>query len=245
VNLTAFVNLRAGSFDLLPHLCRHLTALQVPRLIVAVNTTYVAGHESIEALSSPALPIVVHRYALDHGGGTNDDRMEDEQRAGAMAGISGWLMPLDLDEFPQFPAGLNDILNAADALGIRVIKGRLIDRFAKDGTLAPLRPDVPIDEQYPVRTEFTRLVLGGYTQKVMLCRSDVVLGTGHHNAHERHGTPIGAACDYTLEHFKWRAGLLERIHQTIDAGFASESYLREARLFLAMVERGPLPVTPI
>jgi hypothetical protein len=231
VTVTATVNLRGGSYDLLPHLCRHVLSLGVREMLVTVNTALTPEHEGVEACCPDGMTFRVARYRLEDGGRTNDDRLEDWYRSVLLEESEGrWVMPLDLDEFPSFPAPLGDVLSEADRLGIEVVKGRLIDRFSPSGSLTPL-DDRPIDEQYPVANEFTRDVLGGYTVKVMLCRRSVRLGTGHHGAVGCSGVPVPG--EYVLNHFKWRAGLIERTRETIARGFASDAYLREAQIVLA------------
>jgi hypothetical protein len=238
VTVIATVNLRGGDWDLLPHLLRHVHTLGVSTVVVTVNIFHTPDHESIEHCAPDGLNLVIGRYSLPDGGNTDDDRMEDQQRDRVLRCLDitprAWLMPLDLDEFHEYPATLAVILERADEMGIDVIKGRLIDRFAADGTLARLRPTPSVFEQYPIETEFTRNVLGGYTEKVMLCRRYVRLGTGHHGAHAAHGVPVGFCDDYRVHHFKWRAGLVERIRDTIERGFGSEAFIREAQKFLTM-----------
>jgi hypothetical protein len=72
MTIIATVNLRGGSYDLLPHLSAHLVSLGVSQLLVTVNTALTPDHEGIEQVCPDGLTYHVARYALEDGERTND-----------------------------------------------------------------------------------------------------------------------------------------------------------------------------
>lgn len=159
-----------------------------------------------------------------------------------IAGPSDWVVSADVDEFHEYPAPLAEIVAWCEREGHDVVQGPFIDRLPADGHLTELPPpEVSIDEAYPVQTEL-RHHIGGHTRNVnlggsvnlMLIRGDVMPGIGGHNAlpsDRSYSYALGGplwrfrrlaeprflfAMPFLVHHYKWTAGLLERLRERLD-----------------------------
>ena len=122
-----------------------------------------------------------------------------------------WLIPADLDEFIQFPTPLPELIAEMNHSGADYLTGRFRDRIARDGQLAPMKDQPTLWEQYPLECEFSARLVQCLCTKVVLCRGNCALGSGHHFV-------VSAARELTgrsaaVHHFKWRAGLLEALRR--------------------------------
>jgi hypothetical protein len=120
-----------------------------------------------------------------------------------------WSAQADLDEFYEYPLPLAEL--AATAGDANCVQGFFVDRIAADGSLPPIRDDIPIAEQFPVETRITKRILGGYDRKLMLSRGFHCLARGHHTMPEervfsRNGRVL---------HYKWNAVVLDHLAERL------------------------------
>jgi hypothetical protein len=124
-------------------------------------------------------------------------------------GDDEWAIIADLDEFTEFSASISSILQLADGEGADVVRGIMYDRFSADGRLIDFGPEAELSKVYPVRSRFTRDVMGGTDYKGVLVKGRLtpVPKSGHHQF-------IGEKiCSQELEisHYKWSARAIDRV----------------------------------
>lgn len=140
-----------------------------------------------------------------------------------------WVWTVDSDEFVSLDPGFLSqlIVSPYDYLG-----GTLIDRFAPLGALNPVLGTTSIFAQFPVQALFTADILKGSSTKVPLSRPVVRLGPGLHRVLEDPASVKRAELAVPVHHFKWTAGLVERIESRLASQFSCAQYQEEARYLL-------------
>jgi hypothetical protein len=116
------------------------------------------------------------------------------------------------------------------------VRGWIVDRLALGGELKPVLPSPSIFEQFPVEGHVTANLLGAWTQKIMLCRKRVRIkgGTRHDTENAYYDrVPIGDGSQYRVLHFKWLAGLPERLEQRLRETGTAGAYHRECTALLS------------
>ncbi len=137
-----------------------------------------------------------------------------------------WCLTCDLDEFHDYGGRFFDVLPPGP---FDHVFGVLVDRFALDGF--PPLTRAPLDEQFPVRTAFTRLALQGQDAKILAVKG-VHVRPGHHRCQGTRG-----AGPVPVDHYKWDASVLPRL-----AGPRGNAWSdREAARFQALRAGGRLP----
>src|SRR5712672_2284804 len=63
---------------------------------------------------------------------------------------SEWALVVDLDEFVEFPSGIDGIIADAESERATVVRGIMWDRFARDGRVAGFQPTSNLKSVYPV-----------------------------------------------------------------------------------------------
>ena len=88
----------------------------------------------------------------------------------------------------------------------------MIDMVAADGSLKEVEPDVPIEEQFPIKTRLTANIVRGFTAKMCIFRSHLDVPCGHHGHHTaRHPTVT-----IPVYHYKWTKDCDERLIKKIE-----------------------------
>jgi hypothetical protein len=196
--------------DLLGHFVDHYFRLGLDELHVVVSEDS-QMQRSAEMMARDRR-IVVHPRHRDAMGEEIKTHTERDVLS-AVVSRNDWVMHLDLDEFHQYPCDLRRLVAAMDEANIPLVSGDLVDRIAEDGGLHPVRPIKSIFAQFPVGCGITRSWLSLPCAKVMVCRGWVKLYYGRHHA-ENAGSfspAIGTAPQYRVHHFKWFAGITERL----------------------------------
>ena len=105
-----------------------------------------------------------------------------------VAQAGDWIVNADVDEFHEYPAPLNEVLDWCGERRITAVQGPFIDRIAVDGALATVRTAPPLAEQFPVCAEAMIHIAGlsgGHdrygTVKLMLHRAEVKPSRGGHH----------------------------------------------------------------
>jgi hypothetical protein len=173
--------------------------------------------------------------------GTEDEARQTHKQLREMGMTDGDLYSvIDLDEFWKPPCPVAELVRRMESAGLPYCIGRMIDRFAADGSLAELRPGDDIWTRYPIESKFTRAVLVGGDNKVFLARGNQIISNGHH---EVFGRPVIEAPgilggDLYCHHFKWRHGLIERMKRILATSkpVLSTAWESEARRCLSIIE---------
>jgi hypothetical protein len=162
--------------------------------------------------------------------------VEDEQRrvdrfsdyCAAELGRQPFVLAADSDEFISRPRAAAELLVASS---YDFVPGMLVDRFALAGQVAPIDgvPDLP--SAFPLCTHFTWGALGGLVSKVPVSRPGLRFRTGLHGV-EGQEQLRAPPWWIPVDHFKWHAGVIERIRARLARGWGGEPYLRECRAFL-------------
>jgi hypothetical protein len=146
-----------------------------------------------------------------------------------------YVLYLDCDEFQEYPAPLKEIVAEMDRRDLWAARGWFVDRLASDGTFRPITNEPTLDEQFPIKCHVTRNIVGGWDQKIMVCRGRVRLMEGHHDTfNATYGIePIPGA--YRVHHYKWTRGVVERMRYRA-AGEVCSAYQRETQLILQLAK---------
>lgn len=224
---------------LLPHFLAHYAALGAHRIVVAVRSPERGElYEAAVAAASCYPARVVWRESTLFA---DSDRAAVEEELLRDEGVDqdDYVIYADLDEFPEYPAALAEIVADMNAHHDWALRGWIIDRVAEDGTLAPIAEQPSLGKQFPLACDITDGLLRGWRQKIVLCRFRVQLEGG-----VRHDTinawyervPIGTSEDYVVNHFRWTAGLERRVEARLSA-WIGPSYRRECEDLLAYLRR--------
>ena len=174
----------------LPHFLAHYQSLGVrPEDIHVIlnaadpTTPALAEAEAILAERGAAPP---ERWIAPY----TSDAMWAERRAvqARVAAPDDWILNADADEHHAYPALPAEIAGYCTAKGYDCVQGVMIERFAADGTLAAVRPEPGLAEQFPVAAEAAIALFGRRrgsgldgTVKLMLHRGSVFPSRGGHN----------------------------------------------------------------
>jgi hypothetical protein len=124
-------------------------------------------------------------------------------------GPEEWVLIVDLDEFIEFPRSIASITGAADRMGANVVRGIMIDRFARDGQPVTLTSHSNLSSLFPVKSRFTHEVMGGSDHKGVLVKGHLIPTAGV--AHHRFDNEWPATERLEISHYKWIAGVLDRL----------------------------------
>lgn len=120
-----------------------------------------------------------------------------------------WCAVADLDEFYEYPLPLAEL--AATAGNANCVQGWFVDRVAPDGSLPPIRNDLPIAEQFPIEARITKRILGGYDRKLMLTRGFQCVARGHHTMPNERPFPRTGR----VLHYKWNSVVLDHLAERL------------------------------
>jgi len=221
--------------DLIPHFLAHYTRLGVHRILLVVRTP--KQNDILFSALEHAKGYDANVYWFSAARFADSDKADVEQFVLRETGVgpNDYIMHLDVDEFQEYPAPLCDIVTAMNQADDWALRGWVVDRVAEGGVLAPIRSVPSIGEQYPFGCDLTLEVLRAWTQKIVLCRGRVRLqgGVCHDtwNAYYER-VPVGRPDEYLVHHFKWTAGLLDRIRERLRTAALGSAYERECQRIL-------------
>lgn len=203
------------SYDvsLLPHFVSYYRSLGVEEFAISVLEQRPGIRAEAEALAA-TLGAGIHLYGAaewEKRRGVEGANKDELRRRVAQPG--DWLIPADLDEFIQFPAPLPALIDELRGADAQYVTGTFRDRLAPDGVLTATEPAPAIWEQYPLEAAVTERLAQGLCTKVILCREDCELSSGHHFVCGAMQAWNGARG--TVHHFKWRAGLVEALQRRV------------------------------
>ncbi len=217
-----FASVIGADIDLLDAAIRHYRDL-------GVEYFHIARHvESIDDPEFQRSRDILARSGLSfssvHQGPWDEDLNSYLIRAQMRRHPNDWWVVADLDEFHVYDRPLTEIIASCKRGGYDHVVGALLDRVAADGSLAPLKPDESIWDQYPFAGLITLQIPKAGTSKVTLARGDVHLRTGQHRAFE--GRPMPAESAFPqVHHFKWTDSVLSRLTRRVEAYGSGEWHL--------------------
>ncbi|AMV40975.1 hypothetical protein [Planctomyces sp. SH-PL62] len=222
---------------LLPHFLEHYDRLGVRRTFVVVRTPTRGALAARAAEAAAGRPAAATWVECDRFADPEKAAVEERVLRAAGVDADDFVMRLDLDEFHEYPAPLAEVVGPLGRRRDRAVRGRLVDRVAEGGVLAPVRPDPDLGLQFPIGCELTGGALGGWTQKVMICRAGARLRGGVN--HDALGVsyeppPAGPGDGYLVHHFKWTEGVASRLRSRLGEADVGPEYRRECRRFLEL-----------
>ncbi|HEV2968859.1 MAG TPA: glycosyltransferase family 2 protein [Pirellulales bacterium] len=208
--------------SILPHFLQHYRDLGVDRILLGAETrAYDEAHFIAKSFDVQVAPFRQKRF-------NDPGNQELEELLLRLHGVEDddYVLYLDCDEFQEYPAPLKAVVAEMDKRNIWAARGWFIDRLAPDGKFRPILPAPSLDRQFPVKCHATRNIVGGWDQKIMICRGRVRLKGGHHdtfNAMYDIEPILGA---YRVHHYKWTEGVEDRMSYR-GQGSTSPIYHRE------------------
>jgi hypothetical protein len=194
---------------LLAHFVRHYAALGFTDVVLAAgdlcrDIPWATIREAADDATVHVEPL--YGGVFDNG---RDTAILNGLRARYVEDRHEWSAQADLDEFYEYPLPLADL--AATAGEANCVQGWFVDRIAADGSLPPIRDDVPIREQFPVETEITKRILGGCDRKLILTRGFQSVARGHHSMPDERLFPRSGR----VLHYKWNAIVLDHLSERL------------------------------
>lgn len=246
-NIKLFVRsaIRNGPVDLLPHWLRHYKMFGVEKFALTVHGGCQAGN--IDQIRAALREIDVDADLNIRAETWQDDEVEMEimpshlRRIGCN-GRDCWVMHADLDEFSELPMPANELAERIEHGGYQAFVGNFIDRVTEDGSLIAAKPDTDLRLQYPIGCHISVRLAGCWGQKVMLSRSDIRVGGGHHSA-AAESTHWLRGLGH-VHHFKWREGVVERLEWALgNTSSRDAQWGKEAMVFMDLIRpTGKLPI---
>jgi len=192
---------------LLPQFLSHYTRFGVREFHIAVPPQLANEALRVSADHSVALYTALDVDDSVTGGTAAVSAMRDAEQ-----GEDEWVVVVDLDEFVEFRGPIADLLPSVEAEDANVVRGVMLDRFALDGQPTPVRNDVPIDRQYPVRARFIPTVMNGADYKGVLVKGRLRAAVAHHIFE---GERVYSQ-QLEISHYKWTESALERLQRAYE-----------------------------
>jgi len=213
---------------LLLHFVRHYAALGFTKIVIAAST--LCAEIDWDPIRTAAAGAEIHVEPLYPGvfDTARDTAILNGIKARYVEDRDEWSAQTDLDEFYEFPLPLGEL--AATAGDANCVQGLFVDRIAADGSLPPIRDDVPIAEQFPVETRITKCILGGNVRKLMLTRGFQNIAQGHQRMNDEHlFRPDGRVL-----HYRWNSVVLDHLTERIAMREQTgDKWTQESERFLA------------
>jgi hypothetical protein len=223
---------------LLPHFLAHYERLGVDRILIVVRTSERDNLFEYARAATAASRAEASWSPCEHF--ADGDKAAVERAVLLAAGMKpdDFVMHLDLDEFHEYPAPLREIVAALGRRRNWAVRGRMVDRVASSGMLAPVLPVPDLGTQFPIGCDLTGALLDAWTQKIMLCRGRTELkgGLNHDTCNAVYDVvPAGCTEDYVVHHFKWTEGVVARLRDRLDGAVIGPEYRRECVKFLETI----------
>lgn len=146
-----------------------------------------------------------------------------------------WILYADLDEFQEYPHGLEYHINYCQENNIDFLEGRMIDRISSTGDLIPLDEKNDIERQFPLGGYLTSNLLKAWDKKIVLAKAKLTVGGGHHlfldrvsqQPHPYKRVLNSYSTGINVHHFKWDSNLLTRMENYIKLPDDSLFYWRK------------------
>jgi hypothetical protein len=216
---------------LLPHFVRHYSALGFTDWVVAVHSACApVDWDALGAVSSMRIHRVpCYRWTPK---GMRDTQLINGLRAMHIGSSDEWHAVADIDEFHEYPLPLKELAETAKLSNC--VAGEFVDRLAADGSLASIRDDIPISEQFPVRSRLSHILLRSVCRKIILCREEQSLSGGHHKMFNERIFGVQGF----VHHYKWNSDAID--HMALEGPSARDKlpgYIRSVRTFLDYIKQ--------
>jgi hypothetical protein len=154
-----------------------------------------------------------------------------------IATSSPWIVSADLDEFHEFPDGLHSLVSFLESHSLDFTRGCFVDRMARNG-FPEVQEGLSLWKQFPLGTDMTQAVLGGWIDKITLARSRISLLPGNHRM--RRGTFAKPMAGFhPIHHFKWDASVLPRLRRRLEKDWKERcTWWDESERALQWIEGG-------
>jgi hypothetical protein len=139
-----------------------------------------------------------------------------------------FVLTADSDEFISWPARAAALMLES---GYDFVTGMLVDRFELSGRTVEIRADLDLPSAFPLCTHFTWAALAGRITKIPVSRPGVRFRSGLH-ALENEDALRRPEWWVPVDHFKWRAGVIQRIRDRVARGWGGDDYLKQCSLLL-------------
>jgi hypothetical protein len=206
-----FSTIYYDAHETLPWFLQHYTKLGIQSFHFIVqlyeNRKLLAQVENLKT----QFPIQIHEVLSDYISGGDVQIRMSEIRCEIVPNAE-WSCLADPDEFQIYKKQLDKILDLCKHCNASHVSGLLVDRVARDGGLPKINASLDLEQQFPLVGNLTGALLGGCRNKVTLVRGDVATGPGQHFADE---ASVGLNSYVDIHHFKWRAGLLEKLQRRV------------------------------
>ena len=116
-----------------------------------------------------------------------------------------WFMVADPDEFHEFPAPIYTIIEDCEKRKRTCHKGKFVDRFAKDGSIPPIKPDLPLSEQFPIQGDISKIISFGHNDKKLVLIRGPQFRSPHWHPNSTSHFPI------KVHHYKWTDNSISRL----------------------------------
>lgn len=195
-----------GDDAILPHFVRHYLALgatSFPLLVYGAPDDMRRATATIKDCGGRPTPLAIispAKFSAKHR----------EAFIGARHPEGEWAFFCDLDELADLTAA--DVQRLISE-GPPYVGGRWVDRIAEGGRLVDVRPDVPIEQQYPHKARLRQVWRMGDAVFVMSPRAPTL---HHPNScrwgckHWPDGVPI-----VDVHHYRWQANVIERLERRL------------------------------
>jgi hypothetical protein len=222
-------------YRLLPYFLRYYKTLGIEKFLVILNTPDDAPLKILQDFDLSPVKIWTEPFSE-----TLKQRYE-RSIIDKYCSNDDWVIYSDLDEFHDYPAGLDYHLKYCEKHNIDFVEGRLLDRISETGELTILDETRPLEEQYPLGGYITNNLLKAWDKKIVAAKGKLIVGGGHHiflDSATNNTLPyIRNFSDYSLgikvHHFKWDRNVLDRMNRYIHLQDESLAYwVKEIRRFL-------------
>ena len=252
-----------GELALLPHFVDHYLALGVrPERVHVLLNARDAGSPALEAAAALLAARGVTGAVPWIAPYTSDSMWARRRELQAeVADARDWIVSADVDELHEYPDTLARVLAHCERVGANAVQGVFVDRLAEGGTLAEVRAEPALAEQFPLRADAIG-ALGGSgrhhdrygTVKLVAMRGAVLPSRGGHHplggqsgVRLLQGAPLGALPDaadpegrfgwpFRVHHYKWTATLVPGLRRRLGTPGASEAGREYGAKLLAHVE---------
>lgn len=223
---------------LLPHFIKHYDKIGVDQIIIcATNELEASIRASSSWLKHQITPIDQRRP----GESFNAWKDRNENTAIKECGVSDddYKLCLDIDEFHEYPLPLKLLINRMDEKNEWALCGYFVDRFGPNYSTPEVEEDRDLFEQFPLQDLTFSKNSGACPRKIMICRVRCKLGHGRHHTvngyFNRHHHVGLRDTQFKVHHFKWIAGVTERLQKRINDPTREAAYISELKVQLAQL----------
>jgi hypothetical protein len=204
------VTVVGGCVDVLPHMLAHYRGLGIESFFVHVHAR--GDDDPVLEEAARAVGAFGCEMASTTTGEWRHDTNRELYRKARESRPDDWFVIADQDELQEYPRELPAIVRECEAAGYEYIEGCFVDRVARDGSFPPVAPHESIWRQFPLAGMVSASLLEANPNKVVAAKGKVELGAGQHYAFSGRGCPAEELY-IPVHHFKWVAGVLERLEQ--------------------------------